>query len=752
MKNIENIIKEMTLEEKASLCSGFDFWHLNAVERLGIPSVMVTDGPHGLRKQDSKADHVGLNESVPATCFPTASALGASWNRELLGKVGMAIGEAAQAENIAVVLGPGVNIKRSPLGGRNFEYFSEDPYLSSNMASSYIKGVQSQGVGTSIKHFAVNNQEHRRMSIDARVDERTLREIYLASFEIAIKEAKPWTVMCSYNQVNGEFASRNSHLLTDILRNEWGYEGFVMSDWGAVVDLVDSIKAGLNLEMPGTNGMSSAKVVKAVQNGTLSENTLDEAVKRIVQIVLRTKENNKENVSYNKEQQHEMAKQASIESMVLLKNEGSILPLKKQGTIAVIGEFAKVARYQGSGSSRVNATKINVAFEEICNACEGKANVTYSKGYNLSDDMIDETIIAEAKEIAKQSDVTLLFAGLPDIYESEGYDRSHMRIPENQLKLIHEISSATKNIIVILMNGSPVEMPWVDNVNGILESYLGGQAVGAAIADVIFGEVSPSGKLAETFPKKVEDNPSYLNFPGEGDVVDYKEGLFVGYRYYDKKKLKPLFPFGYGLSYTTFEYKSITVDKKDMFDNEILKVTVRIKNTGSVTAKEVVQLYVHDIYSSVIRPEKELKGFEKIELNPNEEKDVIFTLDKRAFAYYDVTLKDWYVESGDFEILIGKSSEDILLNEKVTVNSTVLIKKIFTENSLLGDVLDDPHGKKIMKSKEFSEVLGMFGEFNDLDATMLSFLSGSPLRVIIGFSQGKITEDILADLIDKLNK
>lgn len=750
MKNVDDIIKELTLEEKASLCSGLDFWHLNAVERLGIPSVMVTDGPHGLRKQASAADHAGLNDSVPATCFPTASALSASWNKELLGKVGAAIGEAAQAEDIALVLGPGVNIKRSPLGGRNFEYFSEDPYLSSNLACSYIKGVQNQGVGTSIKHFAVNNQEHRRMSIDAQVDERTLREIYLASFETAIKEAEPWTVMCSYNQINGEFASRNHHLLTDILKNEWGYEGFVVSDWGAVVNLVDSIKSGLSLEMPGTNGASSTEVVKAVQNGSLDEKTLDEAVKRILQIVLKAKENKKD-ISYSKEEQHKLAKQASIESTVLLKNEDAILPLKKQGKIAVIGEFAKTPRYQGSGSSRVNATKIDVPYDEICKACEEKATVAFASGYNLTDDNINENIIEEAKELAKQSDITILFAGLPDVYESEGYDRNHMHIPENQIKLINELASVTKNIIVILMNGAPIEMPWIDKAKGVLEAYLGGQAVGSAIADILFGKVSPSGKLAETFPIKLEDNPSYLNFPGEGDVVEYKEGLFVGYRYYDKKKLKPLFPFGFGLSYTNFDYKSIKVDKNELSDNESLNVTVSIKNTGSITAKEVVQLYVRDVYSSVIRPEKELKAFEKIELKPNEEKEITFTLNKRAFAYYNVNINDWYVEDGDFEILVGKSSADILLKEKVIVKSTTQLKKTYTLNSLLGDILNDQRGKDVLADKAFADTLGMFGKIDELDATMLSFIYGFPLRTIIGFSQGKMTEEMLENLLNKLN-
>ncbi|GKX67227.1 hypothetical protein rsdtw13_24850 [Clostridium sp. TW13] len=519
---------------------------------------------------------------------------------------------------------------------------------------------------------------------------------------------------------------------------------------GAVVNLVHSIKAGLSLEMPGTNGASSAEVVKAVQNGSLDEKTLDEAVKRILQIVLKTKENKKD-ISYSKEEQHKLAKQASIESTVLLKNEDNILPLKKQGKIAVIGEFAKTPRYQGSGSSRVNATKIDAPYDEICKTCEEKATVAFASGYNLTDDNINQNIIGEAKELAKQSDITILFAGLPDVYESEGYDRNHMHIPENQIKLINELASVTKNIIVILMNGAPIEMPWIDKTKGVLEAYLGGQAVGSAIADILFGEVSPSGKLAETFPIKLEDNPSYLNFPGEGDVVEYKEGLFVGYRYYDKKKLKPLFPFGFGLSYTNFDYKSIKVDKNELLDNESLNVTVSIKNTGSITAKEVVQLYVRDVCSSLIRPEKELKAFEKIELKPNEEKEITFTLNKRAFAYYNVDINDWYVEDGDFEILVGKSSEDILLKEKVIVKSTTSLKKTYTLNSLLGDILNDQRGKDVLADKAFADALGMFGKIDELDATMLSFIYGFPLRTIIGFSQGKMTEEMLENLLNKLN-
>ncbi|HLV09360.1 MAG TPA: glycoside hydrolase family 3 C-terminal domain-containing protein, partial [Halanaerobiales bacterium] len=603
--DIKKIISKMTLEEKAGLCSGKDWWNTRAVKRLGIPSIMMSDGPHGLRKLLQESDQ---QKSVPATCFPTASALASSWDRKLLNETGKALGEECQAEGVSVLLGPGANIKRSPLCGRNFEYYSEDPYLSSELATAYIKGVQSQGVGTSLKHFVANNQEHRRMSVDAWIDERVLREIYLASFETAVREAQPWTVMCSYNRVNGEYASEHPYLLTDILKKEWGYEGFVVSDWSAVNERVDALRAGLELEMPTSHGVGDRKIVEAVKKGELEEEVLDRAVERLLKIIFRIVDNKKENAEYDQEAHHQLARKIARESMVLLKNEDNILPLKQEDSIAVIGAFAREPRFEGGGSSHVNPAKLDCAYDEIKKIAE-IAEVTYTEGYRLDSDKTDKELLEEAKKVAQQADIAVIFAGLPDHFESEGYDRKHLRLPDSHRELIEEISKVQENLVVVLSNGAPVEMPWLDQVKGLLESYLGGQAAGGAVADLLFGRANPCGKLAETFPRKLSDNPSFLNFPGEGDRVDYHEGLFVGYRYYDFKEIEPLFPFGYGLSYTDFEYTGISVDKKELKAGESLQVNVMVKNRGKMKGKEIVQLYVRDIESTVIRPEKELKGF-----------------------------------------------------------------------------------------------------------------------------------------------
>ncbi|MBT2730513.1 glycoside hydrolase family 3 C-terminal domain-containing protein [Bacillus sp. ISL-75] len=755
-RDMRQMISQMTLEEKASLCSGLDFWSTKGIERLGIPSIMVTDGPHGLRKQQQSADHLGIYDSVPATCFPSAVGLASTWNKKLIHDVGVALGEECQAEDVAVLLGPGANIKRSPLCGRNFEYFSEDPYLSSEMAASHINGVQSQGVGTSLKHFAVNNQEHRRMSTDAIVDERTLREIYLASFEDAVKKAQPWTVMSAYNKVNGEYASENEYLLADILKEEWGFEGFVVSDWGAVNERENALSAGLELEMPASNGIGEQKIIAAVRNGKLSEEKLDRAVERFLNIIFKAVDHKKENAVYDKDAHHRLAREVARESMVLLKNEDRILPLKKEGTIAVIGGFANTPRYQGGGSSHINPTKLDNILEEIENASGKNTNLLFAQGYHLDRDAVDEELLSEAKEVAAGADTVILFVGLPDRYESEGYDREHLRMPDNHVQLIESISEVNSNIVVVLSNGAPIEMPWITKVKGLLEGYLGGQAVGGAIADLLFGDANPSGKLAETFPKQLSDNPSYLNFPGEGDRVEYKEGIFVGYRYYDKKNLEPLFPFGYGLSYTSFEYSNLSISKKEMKDSDTVTVTVDVKNTGAVIGKEIVQLYVKDVTSSVIRPEKELKGFEKVELQPGEEKTITFRLDKRAFAYYNVELKDWHVETGDFEILIGKSSKDIVLMDTLYVHSSVLIKKLVHRNTTIGDLLTDPilapiAQPMLAKMNEGNPLASaeLEGEASEMMAAMMKYL---PLRAMANFSQGGLTEEMLTEIIQQLNE
>ncbi|WP_416151711.1 glycoside hydrolase family 3 C-terminal domain-containing protein [Salipaludibacillus sp. HK11] len=756
-RNIRNIIKEMTVEEKVGMCSGLDFWYLKGVERLGIPSIMVTDGPHGLRKQAEGADHLGLSNSVPATCFPSAVGLASSWNRKLVEQVGVALGKESQAENVGVILGPGANIKRSPLCGRNFEYFSEDPYLSSEMATSHIIGVQSQGVGTSLKHFAANNQEHRRMSTNAIVDERTLREIYLASFENTVKKAEPWTVMCSYNKVNGSFMSENKLLLTDILRDEWGFEGFVVSDWGAVNERGDGLEAGLELEMPASYGLGDNKILEGIKTGKLSVEKLDRAVERLLRIIFLAVDNHIENAIYDKEEHHQLAKQVASEGMVLLKNEDNILPLAKGNNVAIIGELAQKPRYQGGGSSHINPTKLDNIYEELEKTTTSKSNLIYLQGYHLDRDDVDEQLVVEAKDKAIQSDAAVLFIGLPDRYESEGYDRNHLDIPENQRYLIEEIAKVQPNVIVVLSNGAPIEMPWLTKVKAVLEGYLGGQALGGAIADLLYGNVSPSGKIAETFPVKLSDNPSYLNFPGEGDEVEYKEGIFVGYRYYDTKEIEPLFPFGYGLSYSTFEYRNLTLSKKEIEDTDSITVKVTVKNTGDMAAKEIVQLYVKDVYSSVSRPEKELREFDKVDLKPDEEKEVIFTLDKRAFAYYNVDLKDWHVETGEFEILVGKSSKGFQLKETIYVTSTVTIAQRVHKNTLIGDLLADPTlapiaTKLLKKANKHNPLLNAMGDSEESSAMMEAMMKYMPLRALANFSSGNFTEEMLTDMITQLNE
>ncbi|MET1175196.1 beta-glucosidase family protein [Paenibacillus amylolyticus] len=753
-RNIKELVQRMTLEEKAGMCSGLDFWHLKGVERLGIPSIMVTDGPHGLRKQDGSADHLGLTSSVPATCFPSAAGLASSWDKELARQVGVALGEECQAEDVAVLLGPGVNIKRSPLGGRNFEYFSEDPLLSTQMATGHIQGVQSQGVGTSLKHFAVNNQEERRMSIDAVVDERTLREIYLASFEGAVKDGQPWTVMCSYNKVNGTYAGENEWLLTDILKDEWGHEGLVVSDWGAVNERADALAAGLELEMPTSGGIGERKVIDAVESGQLPLDKLDRAVERLLTLIFNAVDQKQDGATYNKDEHHQLARKVAAESMVLLKNEEGILPLGREGDVAIIGAFARKPRFQGGGSSHINPTKVDDIVEEMTQVAGESVTFSYAPGYRIEADDVDETLMHEAVQAAQSADTAVVFVGLPDRYESEGYDRAHLRLPDNHIRLIEEIAKVQSRVVVVLSNGSPVEMPWLPQVQAVLEAYLGGQAVGGAIADLLYGEVNPSGKLAETFPAKLSHNPSYLNFPGEGDRVDYREGIFVGYRYYDKKELEPLFPFGYGLSYTTFEYADLKVDRTELTDQDEVNVQVRVTNTGDRAGKEIVQLYVSDVESTVIRPVRELKGFAKVALEPGESKVVSFTLNKRSFAYYNVDMKDWHVETGEFEIQVGSSSRDIRVHTRVNVESTATFLPTYTRNSTLGDIQRDPAHKQLLDQalQQFQEASGFGGDDAGDHADMMdAMMKYMPLRALVAFSGGAMTEEAMNELLEQLN-
>ena len=714
--------------------------------------MMVSDGPHGLRKQAEEADHLGLNESIKAVCFPTACATACSFDRDLLEEMGERIGDECQAENLSVILGPAVNIKRSPLCGRNFEYFSEDPYLASQMAAAHIKGVQSKNVGTSIKHFAANNQEHRRMSCSSEIDERTLREIYLAAFETAIKEAKPDTVMCSYNRINGEFASENHWLLTEVLRDEWGFEGYVMSDWGAVNDRVKGLKAGLELEMPGSGGNTDKEIVEAVKNGELEESVLDRAVERILNIVFKFTDNRQEG-KFDLEEDHKLAAKIAGESMVLLKNEG-VLPIPVQGKkIAFIGKFAETPRFQGGGSSHINSFKITSALEAV----KDVAQVTYAQGYDVKEDVIDQVMLDQAVEVAKEADVAVIFAGLPDAFESEGYDRSHMRMPDCQNTLISEIAKVQENIVVVLHNGSPVEMPWADQVKGILEAYLGGQAVGQAEVDILFGKVNPSGKLAETIPYKLSDNPSYLNFPGDGQKVEYKEGVFVGYRYYDAKEMPVRYPFGYGLSYTTFEYKDLQLSADKIKDTDKLKVRLKVKNTGNRAGKEIVQLYVADKTGAASRPVKELRNFVKVELQPQEEKTVEMELDKRSFAWYNTEIHDWYAASGEYEILAAASSRDIRLKKTVYVESTRELPMHIHMNTTIGELLENPKTKAVIEGMTDSLIQHMGGSSEEENSAAseaitkemsLKMMENSPLRSLRSF-MGMRTEEI-QELIQKL--
>ena len=754
--DIKALVSQMTLEEKAGLLSGDDFWHTKAVERLGVPRTMVSDGPHGLRKQDEAADHLGINDSIKAVCFPAACATAASFDPDMIREMGEAIGDSCQHEKLSVVLGPAVNIKRSPLCGRNFEYFSEDPYLAGRMATAIIQGIQSRDVGTSIKHFALNSQEHRRMSSSSDADERTIREIYFPAFEMAVKEAQPWTVMCSYNKINGVYASENPWLLTDVLRKEWGFEGYVMSDWGAVSDRVAGVAAGLDLEMPASGGVNDRKIVEAVRAGKLDEKLVDQACERILNIVYRYLENAKPETPWDKDAQHGQSADIAAECMVLLKNEDDVLPLAKEDEIAFIGEFAMNPRFQGGGSSHINCFKTVGALEAAKDL-----KVTYARGYDVKADEATPEMIAEAVEAAKAAGVAVVFAGLPDSYESEGYDRSHMRMPDCQNKLIEAVAEANPNTVVVLHNGSPVEMPWIGKVKAVLEAYLGGQAVGEAAVRVLFGDVNPCGRLPETFPLKLEDNPSYLYYGGEKDVTEYREGVFVGYRYYDKKKMDVLFPFGYGLSYTTFEYSGLKLSAEKIQDTETLTVTASVKNTGSRAGKTVVQLYVGDPESTPIRPVRELKGFVKVALQPGESKEVSFTLDKRAFAYWNQQIHDWHVETGVFTVEVGASSRDLPLKAEVTVESTVELPRHYTPDSIFMDIMADPKAAPVMREymKQTMQIFGHEEQEGGTDAAKeaisedmtLAMMQYMPLRGALSFGGGEDLSRRMEELLKILN-
>lgn len=668
MKHPE-IVAKMSLEEKARFVSGFDYWHAEADEELGLPKIMLTDGPNGLRKkkEGKDANKMSLGNSVPATAFPGSATSACSWDPELIYEEGVALGEECLAEKVSVLLGPGVNIKRAPTCGRNFEYFSEDPLLAGEMGAGWINGVQSTGVGTSLKHFACNSQEAYRMVINEVVDERAMREMYLTAFEIAVKKAQPWTIMNCYNRVNGIYGSEQDLLQNRIARGEWGFKGLFVTDWGASVDRVPGLKAGTDLEMPSSGDNNNGIIVGAVMSGELDEEVLDERVDTVVDLIVKSKPALEEEHTFSAEEHHKVAQKVAEGSIQLLKNDDNILPLKEGAKVAVIGEMAVSARFQGAGSSVV------CPLLEVENALDNLkklgVDVTYAQGYNKKKDVVDAKLFEEAKNVAKDADVVLVFAGLTEEFEGEGYDRQSIDMPNCHNELISAIAAVNPNTAVVLAGGSVVAMPWINEVKGLLNSGLAGQAGGIAVANILTGKVNPSGKTAETYPLAESDNPTWGNYPAGPVTSEHRESIYLGYRFYDTAKKEVLFPFGFGLSYTTFEYSDLQVSADCIKDTDTLTVCFKVKNTGKVDGAEIAQVYVNDIESTIFRAAKELRGFKKVFLKAGEEKTVEITLDKRAFAFWNVKAGDWTVESGDFRILVGASSRDIKLMATVKVEA-----------------------------------------------------------------------------------
>ncbi len=670
MKHPE-IVEKMTLKQKAAFVSGYDYWHLEEAPELGLPKIMITDGPHGLRKQSKEkksSSGIGLGNSVPATCFPPAATSSCSWDPDLLYKAGEAMGQECLKEKVSTILGPGTNIKRSPVCGRNFEYFSEDPLLAGKCSAAVINGVQSKGVGTSLKHFCANSQEAFRMVLNEVIDERTLREIYLPAFEIAVKEAQPWTVMNAYNRINGVYASENYHTQQEILRDEWGFKGLIVTDWGASVDRIPGLKNGTDLEMPTSGNLNAKKIIAAVENGELDEAILNERVDAVVDLIVKSKPALEGEHTFDAEAHHEIAARIAEGSMQLLKNENNILPLKEGAKVAVIGELAQAPRFQGAGSSVINPTKLDNALDNLKKL---GVDVTYARGYEKTKDEVNEELFGEAVAAAEAADVALVFVGLTEEFEGEGYDRVDLNMPSSHNALVERIAAANENTVVVLAGGSVVLMPWLDKVKGLLNSGLGGQATGIAVARILTGEVNPSGKTSETYPAAFSDNPTYGNYPGGPVTSEHRESVFIGYRYYDAAGKDVVFPFGFGLSYTTFEYSDLKVSAKSIKDTDTLTVSFKVKNTGDRDGAEVAELYVADKESTIFRPVKELRAFKKVFLKAGEEAEISFDLDKRAFAFFNVNTNDWFVESGEFDILVGASSADIKLCETVTVEGTV---------------------------------------------------------------------------------
>ena len=689
----EDLIKQMTLEEKCHLLSGRDFWQTQSVKRLGIENMTLSDGPHGIRKQEGAGDQLGLNGSLPATCYPTAATMANSWDPALGEELGKHLGAEAASQDVCVLLGPGLNIKRSPFCGRNFEYFSEDPYLAGKMAAGYIRGIQANGVSACPKHFAANNTELRRMASNSVMDERTLREIYLTNFEIAVREGHPKSIMSSYNMVNGTYANENAHLLQEILRDTWGFDGFVVSDWGANNDFTEGVRAGSHLEMPSSGGDGPRQLMQAVADGKITEKEVDVRVDELLDVMLSTRKavNPLKGKPFDKDAHHAFAQKASEESIVLLKNESRILPLQKGAKVAVIGEFAQKARYQGAGSSVVNCTKLDHTMDVIGNF---DLNVVgFEAGYPRHGATNPE-MQQKAVELAKKADTVLLYLGLDEISESEGLDRSTLSLPKCQIELLDAVAAANPNIVVVMSAGSSVEMPWIDKVKGLVHGYLCGQAGASAVLKVLLGEVNPSGKLSESYPIKYEDCSTSTYFPAKERSVEYREGLYVGYRYYDSANVPVLFPFGFGLSYTTFAYSDIEADDQ--------KVTFTLTNTGDRDGAEVAELYVHAVNPTVYRPNKELKGFKKVFLKAGESKKVTIELDDKAFRYWNSKTNRFEIDGGAYDLLVGASVEDIKLKATVNVKGTnakkcedkAKLKSYYTANI------------KNVTDAEFTELLG----------------------------------------------
>jgi len=734
--DIDHLLTELTLEEKASLTSGSSFWYTAPVERLGIPKIMVSDGPHGLRAQPGEGDHLGLGGSLPATCFPTASAVASTWNPDLLRRIGQALAQEARACNLSVILGPGVNMKRSPLCGRNFEYFSEDPFLAGELAVGIVNGIQSREVGTSVKHYAANNQETDRLRVDAQVDERTLREIYLPAFERVVRTEQPWTVMCSYNKVNGQSASENVWLLDTVLRGEFGFEGLVVSDWGAVYHRVPALLAGTDLEMPPAVGRSPEAVVAAVQSGEVPTEVLDARVREVLELVAKGMPVLDLDESFDADAHHTLAREAAAESVVLLKNDG-VLPLPADAKIGVVGEFARKPRFQGAGSSQVNPTHVDALLDEL-SAVYGE--VAFAAGYGLGETGDDAALLADAERVAASAQTVVMVIGLPGADESEGFDRTHMNLPANQLAALVTVAAANPNVVVVLVNGSTVVLGEVTpHAKALVEAWLGGQAAGGAIADVLTGRVNPSGRLAETIPHRLEDNSSHLNFPGDSQVVRYGEGLFIGYRGYDQAHRDVAFPFGFGLSYTTFTMSDLQVATRGSVSDGTLAatVTVTVTNTGTVPGAEVVQVYVADVESSVARPVRELKGFAKVFLESDASQSVSIVLDQRAFSFWSTKLRRWVVEAGDFEIGVGPSSRHLPLSVTVSIEAPRLAEPL-SRDSTLQEWMADPSGRRLIER----EVAG--GQpAAVLEDELINVIGTMPMSTLANFGGMSLDHDAL---------